>query len=369
MRVLEVAPFASPIDERRRQLGGAQVLFADLARGLARRGHEVVLAAADGSYVSGTTLAPLGIDSRRMRPAELGATEGERADDEAQRDAFARVRAWADTHRDEIDVVHAHAYDAPAFSELAGAARPVVHTLHLPPLDRRVVAAAREAAADATLVTVSSTNARAWRDAGVDVRIVIANGIDLSTAPREASRGTHLVCAGRVSPEKGVADAIEVARRVGRGIVVIGGVYDDAYFRSAVEPHVRHELEWQPGDAVDGAIYAGARTRQEVLRTMAGAAATVMPIHWDEPFGLVAAEAQLAGCPVVGFRRGALPEVVEDGRGGYLVDPDDERALVPAIDRARRLDRARVRTRAMRAFSMDACVERYVSALQRVARS
>ena len=365
MRVLEIAPLASPIDERRGQLGGAQVLFADLARGLAQRGHAVTLAAAEGSYVSDTTLAPLGLDSGLMRPAQLGATEGAREDDAAQREAFGRVRLWLDTHAGEIDVVHAHAYDAPAFASLIGAPRPVVHTLHLPPLDERVVAAARDAAAaGATLVTVSSTNARAWRDAGVSVEHVIPNGIDLSTAPPEGKRGPHLVCAGRISPEKGVDDALDVARRLGRGIVVVGGVYDAPYFEKRVLPRVRSVPGWRPGDGVDGSIYVGGRARSDVLAILAGGAASVMAIHWDEPFGLVAVESLASGTPVAAYRRGALAEIV-DASCGSLAVPDDRGDLARAVEAAvtRRHEACRVRARA---YSIEAMIARYETLLREV---
>src|SRR5256712_6526707 len=271
MRILEVAPFASPIDDRGAQLGGAQVLIADIARGLASRGHAVTLAAANGSYVSGVALADLDIDSARLGRADLGPRDAPRADDAEERAAFMRVRAWLDAHASEIDVVHAHAYDAPAFEALARARRPVLHTLHLPPLDAVVVRAAR-AARDATLATVSAANARAWAGAGVAVRHVIHNGVDLARIPFSTRRGDHLLYAGRISPEQGVATAIDVASRAGRGLVIVGGVYDEAYFVRAIAPRVRRESEPDPYSPVRGAVYLGARAREEVYRLMGGAA-------------------------------------------------------------------------------------------------
>ena len=139
VRILEVAPFAAPIDEQRTELGGAQIILQDLSRGLAARGHIVTLVAARGSHVDGVELLDLGIDSARMQRADLGLTTGERSDEPAEREAFAKVRAWVDANASEIDVIHAHAYDAPAFASLVGAPRPVAHTLHLPPLDEAEV--------------------------------------------------------------------------------------------------------------------------------------------------------------------------------------------------------------------------------------
>ena len=362
--MLQVAPLVSPIDERGQQLGGAQVLFADLARVMAARGHDVVIAAAEGSFVRGTRLAPLGIDSRELRPADLGVTAGARGDAEAQRHAFARVRTWIDEHAGELDVVHAHAYDAPAFDLLAGARVPVIHTLHLPPHDAGVVAAARSAArAGATLVTVSDANARAWRERDVAVDAVIANGIELGEPPR-VDRGRHLLFVGRVSPEKGVADAIVAARDADRPLLIVGGIYDAAYYEREVAPHVRAAPEWHPGDDVTGALFAGPRTREDVRRIMATAAATLMPVRWDEPFGLVAVESLAAGTPVAAYRRGALGEIV-DNTCGALAEPDDRRDLVRAIGDALTRGHDSCRRRAEH-FSLDRMAERYERLMREV---
>src|SRR2546428_5213113 len=210
MRIFEVAPFAAPIDERGVQLGGAQVLIADLARGLASRGHAVTLAAANRSFVSGVTLADLDVDSAGLRRADLGPRDAPRADDSEQRAAFMRVREWLEAH--EIDVVHAHAYDAPAFDALSGAPRPVLHTLHLPPLDAVVVRAAR-AAQGATFATVSAANARAWTMVGVAVRHVIHNGEAPARSPLRPPPGDQLPYAGRHSPAHGRAPAPEPPTR------------------------------------------------------------------------------------------------------------------------------------------------------------
>lgn len=100
---------------------------------------------------------------------------------------------------------------------------------------------------------------------------------------------------------------------------------------------------------------------------MAGTAVTVCAVRWDEPFGLVAAEAQMAGCPVAGYRRGALPEVVEGGVGGILVDPDDIDALSGAIRDCLTLDRQLVRASARRRLGLEAALDRYEVALAEAA--
>ena len=366
IRILEVAPFVAPIDDREAQIGGAQVLLADLASGLAVRGHRVTLAAARGSAVRGVTIVDLGIDADGLRPAGLGGQGGPRPDDAGQRRAFAAVRAWLDQHAGEIDVVHAHAYDAPAFDLLGGGRWPIVHTLHLPPLDPEVVAAARRARG-AGFVTVSRANAASWEAAGVRVRGVILNGVDLSTIPFTREGGRYLLHAGRISPEKGVDTALTIAARLGRELLLVGGVYDQRYHAEAVRPRVREARAWQLGEPAvstfGGATYIGPRTRSEVHRLMGGAAAVLMPVRWDEPFGLVALEALATGTPVVAYRRGGLAEII-DPSCGALVEPGDETAFLREVDRAVTLDRAACRRRAER-FPLEAMVTAYELELAR----
>ena len=335
MRPVIVAPFVSVIDDRSAQLGGAQAIVADLACGLAAAGHDVTLLAASGSHVEGVRVVDLGVDASRMVPATLHAATARR-DDQAQRDAFGRARAWIDRSAHVVDVVHAHAYDAPAFELLVGIAPSLVHTLHLPPTDPTVVAAAK--ASTATHVTVSRANADAWTAAGVRIDAVIPNGVDVRAVPLGRGEGGYLLVAGRISPEKGVDVAVRVARDAGMPLWIAGDRYGD------------HSVE------LEGARLLGPRPRSEVFRLMGAARALLMPVAWDEPFGLVAVEAMAAGTPVVAYRRGGLAEVVEDGRTGFLVAPGDERAFAAAIRRVASIDRAACRERAERLFSLERMV-------------
>jgi UDP-glucose:tetrahydrobiopterin glucosyltransferase len=356
VRILEVAPLVAPIDDRSEQIGGAQVLLADLAGGLAARGHRVTMAAARGSHVRGVELIDLGIDSSSLVPANLGGSAGARLDNAAQQRAFAAIRAWLDAHSEQIDVVHAHAYDAPAFELLADGPWPVVHTLHLPPEDPVVVAAARRASG-ARFVTVSRANATSWEAAGVRVDTVIYNGIDLAAVPFGPAGGRYLLYAGRISPEKGVVTALDTASRLGRDLLLVGGLYDRRYYEEDVRPLVRFAPTWQVGDAVQGAVFIGPRPRPAVFRIMGSAATLLMPVRWDEPFGLVALEALAAGTPVVAYARGGLPEIIDE-HCGVLASANDADAFVRAVPRAWGLARTACRTRA-ESFPLATMLDRY----------
>src|SRR6202023_1123385 len=145
-----------------------------------------------------------------------------------------------------------------------------------------------------------------------------------------ARRGSGVVFAGRFSPEKGAEDAIAIAREAGVRIDLYGEPYDPDYARAHVTSH-----QAEVGVAIHGGVI-----RSELWRIMADASAVLCPAKWDEPFGMVAAEAQAAGTPVIAYRRGAALETIRDRATGVLVELDDEDAAVAALDVVDKLDRS-----------------------------
>jgi UDP-glucose:tetrahydrobiopterin glucosyltransferase len=329
LRVALIAPFIAVIDDRRGQIGGAQSIIADLARGLASRGHAVTLVAPRGSHVAGVAIQDLGFGADPT--AALQADGPSRVSSQGQ--IFTAVRQWIDLHEIDFDVFHAHAFDAPALEQLRGPR--VIHTLHLPPLDPAIVAAARSAYA--TLATVSNSCREDWNAAGVPVAEVLPNGVDIDAVPEGAGQGGYLAFAGRISPEKGADAACRVARELRLPLRLAGPIYDNAYFLRDVRPLL--------GPAAE---YDGALDRPALWRMLGGASATLLPIRWDEPFGLVALESLATGTPVVAYARGGLREIVVDGRSGVLAPPDDERALIEGVRAAMGSSRAACRADARR---------------------
>ncbi|HEY3111224.1 MAG TPA: glycosyltransferase [Chloroflexota bacterium] len=364
-----LAPLVAPIVDRTvgltgDQIGGTQTYLADLADRLAGRQHAVTLLAAPGSRVASVETVELPIGHLGLVPATFD-RPSPRADLAAQAEAFAIARDWLRANATRIDVVHAHAFDAPAFTSLRRLVRPVVHTLHLPPLDAGVVAAAAAVAGEATLTTNSAANAAAWRAAGVPIREVVPYGLDVEALPFGAG-GRYLLFAGRLTPEKGADLAIDVAAALGRPLLLVGGVYDRGFYERAVRPRVRERPGWAPGDRVEpGATYVGPRARAGVFELMAGAEGLLMPVRWDEPLGLVGIEAPAVGCPVVAFARGGLAEVVVDGETGWRVRPGDIDAFLAATRRLPEIDRHRARASVARRYGVEAMVEGYVRVYQR----
>jgi glycosyltransferase involved in cell wall biosynthesis len=256
------------------------------------------------------------------------------------------------------DVVHNHAFDAPAVALAEGLGAPVVHTIHLPP-DRGVADALRKAVRDVpvpTVACVSVDQARAWRTI-VPVDTILPPYIPTRQIHFSPGPGSGAVFAGRFSPEKGAAEAIDTARMAGIGIELFGDRYDAEYSRHQIDPRSA-----QPGVVVHPGV-----PQKTLWEAMARAAVVLCPATWAEPFGMVAAEAQACGTPVVAFRQGALSEVIVDGVTGFLVAPGDLRAAAAAIGSARALSRRACREHAETHLDIERSLDTHERLYERLA--
>ena len=341
-RSLDIAIVASPVTSVPAAAGGAQAFIVDLARSLART-HRVTVYCAEGSRVAGVRLVTVPIPAEASRALVLPGGPPP-ASIPGVREAFEMM--FLELRRQSHDVVSQHAFDAEAF-ELS-ADLPVLHTLHLPPLIPAVVDAARLVEPH-RLAAVSQASRNDWERAGVRVGQILPNGVPELTLDHDEVQAVGLI-AGRLSPEKGVEDGVAAAIQAGLQPLVVGAPYDPSYTPD-----------------LQGADRVGPLDRSELRRLMGRCAVTLVPARWEEPFGLVAAEAQMAGCPVAGYRRGALPEVVEEGVSGFLAPPDSIEDLSHAARACRTLDRRAVRRSAQRRLALAPCVSRYERALAEVA--
>ncbi|NQX11645.1 glycosyltransferase family 4 protein [Microbacteriaceae bacterium VKM Ac-2855] len=258
-------------------------------------------------------------------------------------------------HAAEFDLVHSHLDWLP----LAFAAQwpvPLVTTVH-GFSGSAILPAYREAMRHplaANLVSISNSD----RSPELRYLATVHHGIELDEfdpGPAEpASPRTDLVVFGRIHPDKGTADAIEIARRAGRRLVICGIVQDEGYFRDEVLP------------AVDGVhvLYRGSVGPAERTQVLSTAAALLHPIHFDEPFGLSVIEAMACGTPVIAYRRGSMSEVIDDGVTGFAVGSLDE--AVAAVPRAVVLDRATVRRRLEERFGIERMVDGDLDVYERV---
>ena len=345
LRIALVAPLVTTISEP--QQGGSQAMVADLAVGLARHGHDVDVYAATGSVIPGAHIVDTGIEAASLSAALIRPGRPRRSL-RALDDAYEHV--FGIVERVGYDVVHSHGFDPPALRRARAGRAPVIHTIHLPPEAEAAEALreAQQASEPGIVVGVSFAQARAWSPL-VRFDRVIRNGVPVSLIPWSDQPGEGLVFAGRLSVEKGAAIAIEIALLSGQRIDVYGAAYDEDYARG-----LRGRYEGDPG-----VTFHEPRPRAELWRTFASARAVLCPSDWDESFGLVAAEAQAAGTPVVAFERGGLTEVIEDTVTGFLVEPGNVAGAVEAVRSVAMLDRQRCRQHAVDDLDFDACLAGY----------
>ena len=342
LKIALVAPLVTPISEPQR--GGSQALVADLAAGLTERGHVVHVYAASGSSIDGASVVDTGVDSGVLAPA-LYRPGSPRTSLQAVADAFDHV--FEAVEAGDYDVVHNHGFDPPALRRHhAGTAR-VIHTVHLPPEPEAAAALqqAQRGPVPALVVGLSASHAEAWRPL-VRFDRVIRPGVPVRRIPWSDAEGAGAIFAGRLSPEKGAREAVEIALMAGHEIDVYGSDYDADYAQA---------LRSQYRDTA-GVHFHPPVPRADLWRRMTTARAVLCPIDWDEPFGLVAAEAQAAGSPVVGFARGGLTEVVADGITGFLVEPGNVAAAAAAVRSIGAIERGACRRHAADNLNMESCV-------------
>jgi len=356
-----MAPLVTPIREPQR--GGSQTFVSDLARGLAGRGHGVHVYAASGSEIPGVEVIDTGVDPRSLAgtlyraPGPAAGAPGETGAAAAAAEA-AFTAAYLAVRAGRYDVIHNHAFDAPAVRLATGLPAPVVHTLHLPP-DQAVAAALRRAGRDGgrpAVAAVSAFQASAWRRV-IPVDAILPPYPPTGVIAWSGTAGHGALYAGRLSPEKGAAEAIDIARAAGVPIEVYGDVYDPGYSREQIGPR----RNW-PGVAVHQGV-----PRATLWEAMAGAAVVLCPARWDEPFGMAAAEAQACGTPVVAFRRGGLSEVIMDGVTGFLVRSDDVGAAAEAVSKAAGLSRPACRKHAEGQLDLERSLDAHERLYRRVA--
>jgi glycosyltransferase involved in cell wall biosynthesis len=340
MRVAMLAPPWIPIPPP--GYGGIEEVVALLCDALVGRGQDVVLFCAPGSHSRAEVRTLL--DAPHPESIERSLFEA---------DHVGRAFDAFDQAADDggpFDLVHDHC----GYTPLAMANRlalPLVHTVH-GPFDQDTSRHYSYHGAKGGLVCISHSQAQAAPE-GADVRAVVHNPIDVDAWPVGTHKRDYLLWLGRMVPEKGPQRAINVAKTVGRPLVLAGVVQPgyERFFATEIEPHIDGELISFIGEV------GGARKQQ----VFADAFAFLMPITWPEPFGMVMVEALAAGTPVIAFSHGAAPEIIEHGKSGFLVEDEDEMASV--VERAADIDPADCRRGAER-FSPDRVAARYEAVYQ-----
>lgn len=334
MRILQLAPLWEAVPPP--AYGGTEAVVSVLCEEFARSGVDITLCASGDSRTGARLHA---VYDRSLRTA----------DDLTDRSPYDWMHvALALREADEYDLIHNHAGElAMAMSHLAHA--PMLTTMHnlITPDTRFVWDRYRgwyNAISHAQKVKMPALDGGTF--AGV-----VHNAIDVESFPFSTQKDDYLLFLSRIAPDKGPHLAIGAARRLGMRLVMAGKVdrVDRAYFHKVVKPLI-------DGRRVVFLGEADACTKRQLYER---ARCLLMPLCWEEPFGLVMAEAMACGTPVVAFARGAAPEVIVDGETGYLVDDVD--GMVEAVHRVERIDPVRCRQHVSDHFSPPVMASRYLT--------
>jgi glycosyltransferase involved in cell wall biosynthesis len=316
--------------------GGTEAVVSVLCEELVRRGVDITLCASGDSRTGGRLHTVYG---RSLRTA----------DDLVDRSPYEWMHvALSLREADGYDLVHNHAGElAMAMGYLAGA--PMLTTMHnnITP-DTRFVWDRYQGWYNAIS---HSQKAKMPTVGGGTFAGVVYNAVDVQSFPFSTQKDDYLLFLSRMCPDKGAHLAIETARRLGMPLLMAGKVdsFDRAYFEEAVRPSVdgRHVVFLGEADAC---------TKRQLYER---AHCLLVPLCWEEPFGLVMAEAMACGTPVVAFARGAAPEIIADGKTGYLVDDVD--GMVEAVHRVEHIDPSRCRQHVSDHFSPPVMANRYLT--------
>jgi len=309
-----------------RQYGAWETVASNIAEGLVANGWDVTLFATRDSVTSGHLHAVV----------ERGYEEDRCIDPKVAE--YLHISEVFE-HAAEFDLIHSH-YDFMALAFTRLIRTPVLTTIHGFSSPR--IMPAYHKYRDGYFVSISDSD----RAAGLNYLATVYNGIDLDLYPLRDSSGDDLIFLGRIHPDKGVHLAIEVAQMSGLPLLIAGIIQDETYFREQVKPHLDRQIRYVgPVDA---------KGKNELFST---ARALLHLNTIPERFGLVLAEANAAGVPVVAMDLGSCREVIADGRTGFLVDSVHE--AVGALDRLRQIDPTACRARVRHRFSVEAMVKSY----------
>jgi glycosyltransferase involved in cell wall biosynthesis len=318
--------------------GGIELVVSLLADGLVDAGHDVTL------FASGDSLTKANLSYIfEQAPSELIG----RSMPEIRHALACYERA------DEFDVINDHS-GIPSAALGGLVPTPVLHTVH-GPLDthetQHAYGAIAEVAPTVGLISISENQRRPMPD--LPWAATIPNAIDLSIYPSKPHKGDYLLFLGRFSPDKGAHRAIAVAMELGLPLKMAGKNREPKerqYFAELVEPHLSH----------GGIEYLGEVTHGEKVELLQDARATLFPIEWEEPFGLVMVESMACGTPVIATRHGAVPEVIEHGASGIIVE--HYREMAAALEQADQLDPNECRRYVEERFAPERMVRDYEQA-------
>lgn len=348
LRIAQIAPLWITIPPQK--YGGIERIIAMLCDGLTDKGHEVTLFASPGSSSKCKKL--VSVYEKPLLEANIPWSN-----------PIWNLRnlssAFEEANKGEFDIIHSHLDLWTLFFQNLTKI-PVLHTMHNP-LYRTNAEASKddrlrlfmEEAKRTNIVFISkSAKDQAMLDFPEDRARIIYNGIDLSHFKFNQKGGDHFVWIARMNKHKGVENAIEAAEKLGVKLLLAGRIDPTQveYFETYIKPHLNQNIQ-----------YVGELTEEQLSDFYGPAKATLYPIEWEEPFGLVVAESMACGTPVIAYRRGSMPELIEDNKTGFVFEGNMDK-LIEAMKKIDQIDRSLVRKSIEEKFSKEIMVNNYEKA-------
>lgn len=321
-----------------------------LSEGLANRGHEVSFFVPEGSKLKVSKVKTFGLKALRQN-GELSILGGvnvggaERAKIFNLWDQFLISAMYKEAVEGKFDILHIHPADRALPLAYALQDIPTVYTLHDPIYPWRAEVFRMFSSPNQYYVSISDAQRKPAPD--LNYLATIYNGAPIEEIPFiKKPKGNYLLFVGRICPEKGVAEAVEVARRTGEKLIILGPPVTGEYWDKKIKPYLNEKIR-----------HIGVISRKGLYEYYGNAKATLVPIQWEEPFGLVMIESMACGTPVIAFRRGSVPEVVIDKKTGFIVNTVEE--MAEAIQTTDAINRNDCRIHIEKNFSSKQMITRY----------
>jgi UDP-glucose:tetrahydrobiopterin glucosyltransferase len=322
--------------------GGVELTLHNIAQELHQRGHHLQIVAPQGSQ---ETLPLVEIDGNRQITAQT--LERNAPISLPANAVLANMWDYARQVETEYDLLVNFAYDWLPFYLTPFFRRPIAHLVSMGSLSLAMDQAIEQVAVQFPGTIGVHSRAQAATFTFAERCRCLENGLDLSRYQFQATSKEFLAWVGRIAPEKGIEDAIAAAQQTGIPLKVLGAMPDPAYWQQVCQAY--------PDAPV---CYEGFLPTQQLQQMLGQCRGLLMTPRWVEAFGNVAIEALACGVPVIAYRRGGPAEIVQDGKTGWLVEPDSIESLVQAIARLDQIDRHACRQQAEKQYSMAAMGDR-----------
>jgi glycosyltransferase involved in cell wall biosynthesis len=351
MKIAQVVPLLAPLPPVK--YGGIERIVAELSYELADRGHEVTLFGAGGSSISGQCISliecspfPTFKDTTQTRKWEIH--------------QFFKIIQL----QNEFDVIHFHYEPYISRFEIDGREVNAMDYINVPKLitfhnSTNIPLHEAYYRTNGSIQTYNYTflsNAHAKPLDFLPKKSIVYNGINVEKFPFIETPGDYLLFVGRITPSKGIVQAIEVAVKSGKKLIIA----------ALLDPNDKEFYDKEVAPRIDGKqiIYVGEVNFEEKVKLFSEALCTLCPLQWEEPFGLVMAESQACGTPVLAFNRGAASEVVKDKETGYIIDTVDQ--MVEAVNIVHSLNRNACRHHVENNFSTAAMTDTYLAEYEKI---